>query len=341
MSFKDIEKTRQINWWMTYSLQPNWESEPMKWGKHTNGVSYAHIIKDNWKKNLLWAGIQDELPDYLVEKKINPHSGVHDLLSSWVVAANLYFPTRSIKSLKTLLLGFLQSRVSPDIIDVENVELEYALDGDLSPKKLLGEMDGGRGVGQTSPDIAFIVKTKQGKGLILIECKYTEHSFYGCSARCKKDKGKRKGNPYPEKCLQAAAMCNYETLPCHQKVWGRKYLDHFKLSDEGKKVLTRCPAATAGYQLLRQQALANGIMESGKYDLVVSSVSFDKRNSTLKGCLKSTGIPDFPTGWSEIYLHGSKFIPWHHQDWVQYVRTNQENDEFDNWLEYLNSRYGY
>lgn len=341
MNFYEAQKIDQVVWWKTFSSQPNWESEKEKWGKHTNGLSYAHIIKDDWKKNLLWAGIQHELPDYLDEKEINPHLGVRDLLSSWVAAANLYFPVRSNPSLKNMLLGFLQLKISRDIDEIENVELEYALDGDLSPKKLLGEMDGGRGVGQTSPDVAFIVKTKQGKGLILIECKYTEHSFYGCSARHKKDKGKRKGNPNPEKCLKAAATCNYETLPCHQKVWGRKYLNHFKLSEEGKKVLTRCPAATAGYQLLRQQALANGIKESCKYDLVVSSVSFDKRNSTLKGCLKSTGIPDFATGWSEIYLHGAEFITWHHQDWVQYVRTNQDNGEFDNWLEYLNSRYGY
>ncbi len=338
MNFQDDEKKRHINWW-TYSSQPNWISDKNKWGKYKN-VSYAHITQANLS-DLLWKDIQIELPNYLKNYKINPHSGVRNLLSSWVAAANLYFSVRSNPSLKEMLLGFLQLKVSRDIDEVENVELEYALDGDLSPKEILGEMDGGRGVGQTSPDVAFIVKTKQGTGLILAECKYTEHSFYPCSARRTTDTVNKKGNPYPEKCLQPAATCNYETLPCHQRVWGRKYLDHFKLSDEGKKVLTRCPAATAGYQLLRQQALANGIKASGKYDLVVSSVSFDERNSALRKCLKSTGIPDFTTGWSQIYLHGAEFITWHHQDWVQYVRDNQKNNEFDGWLKYLNNRYGY
>lgn len=202
-------------------------------------------------------------------------------------------------------------------------------------------MNGGRGIGQTSPDVAFIVKTRQGTGLILTECKYTEHSFYGCSARRRTDRGDKPGNPHPEKCLQSAATCNYEAIPCHQKVWGRKYLDNFKLSTNGKSVLTRCPAATAGYQLMRQQALANGIKESGRYDLVVSSVSFDSRNNTLIGCLKTTGIPDFQTGWSKIYEDGAGFITWYHQDWVQYVRDNQKNGAFDGWLKYMNERYGY
>ena len=112
------------------------------------------------------------------------------------------------------------------------------------------------------------------------------------------------------------------------------------MTEAGKSLLTRCPAATAGYQLLRQQALANGIKKSGKYDLVVSSVSFDARNNALKGCLKSTGIPDFQTDWVKIYLHGAGFITWYHQDWVQFVRVNQ-NGELDGWLEYLNDRYGY
>ncbi len=56
--------------------------------------------------------------------------------------------------------------------------------------------------------------------------------------------------------------------------------------------LRSCPAAHAGYQLFRQQALAEGIAGSGKYDLVVSSLAVDDRNNTLRECLKKTGIAD-------------------------------------------------
>lgn len=338
MNFYETQKISQIEWWKNYSFQPNWESEREKWGTQ-NKVSYAHITKGDWTK-LLWKGIQVELPKYL-GTTIKAHSGVGNLLSSWVAAANLYFPARNNTHLKDLLFAFLQAKVSTDIIKVVDVELEYSLEGDLSPKELLGEMDGGRGTGQTSPDVAFVVNTTQGDGLILTECKYTEHSFYRCSARRITDRGDKPANPHPEKCLQAAAICNYGALPCHQSVWGRKYLDNFELTSAGKSKLTRCPAATAGYQLMRQQALANGIMKSGKYDLVVSTVSFDARNKALIECLKRTGIPDFQTGWEEIYLHGADFRTWHHQDWVKFVRDHQKSGEFDDWLKYLNDRYGY
>lgn len=338
MNFYEQQKIRQVAWWKNDSLQPNWENDKAKWGIQ-NKVSYAHITKSDWT-NLLWEGIRAELPNYL-GTTIKAHSGVSNLLSSWVAAANLYFPARSNNHFKNLLLGFLQSRVSPDIVEVDDVELEYALTGKLSPKELLGEMDGGRGTGQTSPDVAFIVKTTNGTGLILVECKYTEHSFYRCSARRTNDRGDKPGNPDPKSCLQSASVCNYAAIPCHQKIWGRKYLDHFELTPVGKSVLTRCPAATAGYQLLRQQALANGIKESGKFDLVVSSVSFDSRNNALIKCLKSTGIPDFQTGWASIYEHGASFITWHHQDWVNYVRHYSKDQVCLDWLKYMDDRYGY
>ena len=39
--------------------------------------------------------------------------------------------------------------------------------------------------------------------------------------------------------------------------------------------LPQCPAANSAYQLFRQQALAEGIAQSGMYDLVVSNVAVD------------------------------------------------------------------
>ena len=338
MNFYETQKIRQVEWWKNYSSQPHWEKEKEKWGIQ-NKVSYAHITKVDWSE-LLWSGIQTEVLKYL-GANIKSHSGVRNLLSSWVAAANLYFPARCNAGVKKMLLGFLQSTVSSDIIEVVDVELEYSLEGDLSPQNLLGEMGGGRGTGQTSPDVAFIVKTTKGIGLILTECKYTEHSFYRCSARRTTDRGDKVRNPHPETCMQPASVCNYATIPCHQKVWGRKYLDNFELTPYGKSILKRCPAATAGYQLMRQQALANGIEKSGKYAMIVSSVSFDARNSSLIGCLKSTGISDFQTDWEKIYLHGAGFITWHHQDWVNYVRAHNADPLIKDWLNYMKDRYGY
>lgn len=340
MNFKESQKTTQIKWWKKFSNQTNWENEPDKWGIY-NKKEYSHIIKKNNWNRLLWEKIQTDLDIYL-RKGIQPHTSVNNLLSSWVAAANLYFPTRINDDFKDLLLGFLKLKVSSEIIKINGVELEFAFTGMLSPDFLLGEKGGNRGSGQTSPDVAFLVETKNGQGVILTECKYTEHSFYRCSARRRTDRGNKKGNPSPEKCMQAALSCNHKTIPCHQTVWGRKYMDHFDLSEDGKKVLTRCPSATAGYQLMRQQALANGIKKSGKFDLVVSSVALDRRNTTLISSLKTSGVKDFQTGWSKIYKPGANFISWHHQEWVEYVRNHfKGSEEIKDWLSYMQNRYGY
>ena len=338
MNFQETQKLHQIDWWKTYSNQPNWEEEKSKWGRWGR-IQYSHIVKGNWNV-LLWQGIQKELPLYL-GTEIQPHSGVNNLLSSWVASANLYFPAYFHNEFQKLLLGFLQKKVSGNIIEIIGIELEYALDGELNPKELLGEMDGSRGSGQTSPDVAFIIKTTEGEGLILTECKYTEHSFYKCSARRSTDRGDKPKNPDSKKCLQAASNCDYKSIPCHQHVWKRKYFDHFDISAFGKQQLKRCPAATAGYQLMRQQSLANGIYKSGKYDMVVSSVSFDGRNTDLINSLNTTGINDFQTDWSKIYNQGADFITWHHQDWVDYVRAHSKAPLCLDWLKYMKERYGY
>ena len=98
--------------------------------------------------------------------------------------------------------GFLQKHVSAKITGITNTELEFALDGAVSPEKLLGEHGGNRGSGQTSLDVAFIVETDSGNGIILTECKYTEHSFYPCSARITKDSKNKEANPAPHRCMQ-------------------------------------------------------------------------------------------------------------------------------------------
>lgn len=309
-----------------------------------NGKSYEYIIPKNIWKESLWAGIREDfkLPKYLRDNKIQAHTGTNNLVSSWVNCANLYFPIRDNKELKALMLEFLKKKVSDSIIEIQGVELEFSFPNNhkLSSANLLGESGGSRGSGQTSPDVAFAVKTKYGKGLILIECKYTEHSFYGCSARRINKKANRINNPDPKRCMIKQPECDYKTV-CHQTVWGRKYLNLLKFSEEAKNKLQRCPAATSGYQLLRQQALAEGIAKSSQFSLVVSAVAFDDRNSNLKNCLKTTGVSDFQTGWADLFDGKTIFKTWTHQEWVQFVRKQQIKGEFNSWLDYVNKRYNY
>ena len=309
-----------------------------------NGKSYEHIIPKYLWKETLWSGIakDSELPKYLEDNNIQAHASTHNLVSSWVNCANLYFPVHQSLSLKLLMVEFLKIKVSEQITEITDVELEFAfpIKDKLHTAELLGEMDGNRGSGQTSPDVAFIVATKNGHGLVLTESKYTEHSFYTCSARRTEDNEKRKGNPDPVRCMQSGQSQDYKSI-CHQTVWGRKYWNLLNISGLGKGILKRCPAATAGYQLFRQQALAEGIMNSGNYTFVASTVAFDGRNTDLIGCLNSTGINDFQTSWATIFEGKSMFKTWTHQEWVQFVRDNQINGEFNRWLEYLKERYDY
>ncbi len=336
-SFKELQKDRMIEW---RRINLSFIHEHGK----QNGKYYSHILpkaKDHLI-NVLCKHC-DKLPSYLDDNKdIQPHTGTNNLLSSWITAANLYFPIKDSNSLRMLMVKFLQKYVSSEVTEITDVELEFAfpIGNKLNPVQLLGELGGSRGSGQTSPDVAFLVKTNTGKGIILTECKYTEDSFYGCSARKIHEYKDRINNPDPKRCLQSENEFTYSDV-CHQTVWGRKYLSLISFSEYAKNILKYCPAATAGYQLLRQQALAEGIAQSGEFDLVASTVAFDGRNSDLIGCLKTTGIPDFQEGWANLFEGKAIFKTWKHQDWVDFVRKNQVNGEFDEWLVYMEERYGY
>jgi len=100
----------------------------------------------------------------------------------------MYWPFNNLNG-KQLLSTWLRKLTKLDIAEIIKLELEYEDPiPDLNPGMLLGESNQGmRGSGQTSPDLAVIFKTSSGeKGILLIESKFTEHSFYVCSGYQKK-----------------------------------------------------------------------------------------------------------------------------------------------------------
>ncbi len=298
---------------------------------------------DLWEEGL-WKGIRSSsdhsLPRYLDDNRVEKHGGAHNLKSSWILCANLYFPFQ--RDLR-MLAGFLRERVATEIEAVEAVELEYEEAKPLDPQTLLGEPDGGgRGANQTSPDVAFLVRTPKGRGLVLTENKFVEHSFYPCSGR-----KPEVGNPDSDRCLELRSLLDDLPGRCWQMGWeqgtrkNRRYWDHVRLSKEAAERLNRCPAATAGYQLFRQQALAEGIAASGRYDLVVSCVAYDASNETLRGCLRSTGVERFPDGWGRLFEGKARFATFTHQQWVAWVRAHDHDSRWADWLGYVAERYGY
>ena len=252
-----------------------------KWGSRP----YAHILpKDLWEEGL-WPGIgresENSLPVYLQRTGVQKHKYAHHLNSSWMLCANLYFPFGGSADGKALFASFLKRRVAVEIDSLEEIELEYEdRDSGLRPSHMLGEKGGTRGAHQTSPDLGLLVN--RGRGLVLVENKLTEDSFYKCSAW--KHKGSRRlpGNPDPDRCNNPLAVANDYASQCHQHhpAWGRRYWEHLApvVDEEALASLPHCPAMKNGFQLLRQQALAEGIAQSGRYDLVVSAVAVDERN---------------------------------------------------------------
>jgi hypothetical protein len=329
--FRKEQVELQLKWRNTQNISTEFGMQ--------NKKQYSHIIpKKEWSKTV-WSPIRDDLLKYLKEQRIQHHTGTHNLLSSWVLCSNLYFICRTNSSFRQLLSDFLSKKLSIKIDTILNVELEYALTGKLSPCELLGEDDGIRGSGQTSPDVAIVFENANTKGLILTECKYTEHSFYACSGRKKKHNSGKIPNPDPERCLTINIVNNFKQ-GCHQYVWGRKYWDYLKIVDNGKEFLKCCPASKAGYQLIRQQALAEGIAMNGDFSPVFSAVAYDDRNTVLKKSMRTSGILNVFDDFGKLFSGKSLFSSWTHQEWVDYVRKNCRNDIQKQWLSYINDRYG-
>ena len=268
------------------------------------------------------------------------HEGVHNLKSSWILCANLYFPFRGSADGKALFASFLERHVAVEIESLEEIELEYAEDGELHPSHLLGEEGGNRGANQTSPDLGLLVNGS--RGLVLVENKLTEHSFYECSAWRHKGSSRRPTNPDPDRCNHPAEVVKDYVGQCHQAAWGRRYWEHLAPVVDGKALvaLHHCPAMRHGYQLFRQHALAEGIANSGKYSLVVSAVAVDERNDALDDSLRRSGVGGLKQ-WGKIFQGKARFAVFTHQQWVAWVREHDIEGRWSDWLRYVCDRYGY
>ena len=307
-----------------------------------NQVKWPWILPSRMWTEGLWPGIQSSLPRYLRENYVQKHSGAHNLKSSWVMCANLYFPFRAKAEGRSLFAGFLQEHAAQEVRTVDAIELEYAepSGSTLHPACLLGETEGSRGAGQTSPDLGVLLN--DGHGLALVESKFTEHSFYDCSAGRWGRPAGRPRNPDSTRCDDLLAVVNDYASQCHQTAWGRRYWERLVSTvDKGALAkLPRCPAAKNGYQLFRQHALAEGIARSGKYDLVVSVVAVDERNDELDKALHRSKIDGGMRGWGKLFPKAkARFAVFTHQQWVEWVRQHDTVGQWSDWLKYVQARY--
>ena len=173
-----------------------------------------------------------------------------------------------------------------------------------------------------------------------MENKLSEHSFYECSAWRYRGSSRRLGNPDPDRCHHPVEVAKAAADQCHQSAWGRRYWEHLDpIVDQSVLAgLSHCPAMRHGYQLFRQHALAEGIAQSGRYDLVVSAVAVDVRNHALDAALRRSGI-DGVRGWGRVFQGRARFAVFTHQEWVAWVKEHDTEGRWSDWLGYVRSRY--
>ena len=219
-SLNEIMNRHQVEWRennVSSTEMGTWQDDPYPW-----------IVPRNLWEEGLWPGIRtgsdDPLTTYLKRSGAQKHRDVHNLKSSWMLCANLYFPFGNCSRDRSLFASFLRHHVARQIESLDAIELEYSEDDDLHPSQLLGETGGSRGAGQTSPDLGLTVNG--GRGLVLVESKFTERDFSDCSARRRKGSTRRPGNPDPDRCNHPLAVLDDPAGQCHQSAWGRRYWDH-------------------------------------------------------------------------------------------------------------------
>ena len=342
-NFRDQMLSKQLAWKQRFLPQVQGQGW---WQKK----QYAHILPRGSREENLWPGIQSggqfPLDDYLSVKGIQAHTGRDNLLSSWTLAANLYFPFGQSPEGRRLVADFLAAHVNGSISSVQAVELEWEHPHTaLQPPNLLGETDGSRGTNQTSPDVAFDVTLRGGgHGIVLTEVKFTEHNFYACSIRKQLDTARRTSSCHSLSLLQAdpRSLCGQHTEK------GRRYWDHLHGVFDWRAQLIWCPAASAGYQLFRQQALAEALAVNSDLALVVSALAYHEGNARLVSSLRRTGrvtgkdsLRDIRSDWAKLFNGQAKFKTFSHQSWVAFVRRSTNRATWcSDWLGYITDRYG-
>ncbi|MFQ5923126.1 MAG: hypothetical protein ACE5M4_09805 [Anaerolineales bacterium] len=334
--FYEAAKQHQIAWRSKHL------TDVIALGLHA-GKEYPHLIPSDVWLHGLFPPIGETLRQYIAEEKIQPHSHKHNLLSSWMLCANMYFPFRGNKEGLKLLSAFLASKLRIGEWEVEGLELEYSAEPPLDPGTLLGETRGRRGASQTSPDIAFQLTRSSGtKGLILVECKYVESGFSGCSGYLETDVTKKGRSPNlnPERCNKPADIIADPAGFCHLVSWSRRYWEHLGpiANQDAFANLSYCPARSSGYQLLREYAYAQAIFDSGEYEEVIYAIAWDRRNEALTNSMRRVGFGDIESGWQQLFPRGVPIRTWSHDEWVGYV-DRRGGPKWADWVDYVRARY--
>lgn len=270
--------------------------------KHPN-YTYPHILPAESLNQAFYSPMADPIIQYLAKENIQQHTESLNLKSSQAACLNLLFPLRQNLRLATeVLRPFLDG-----LVDVTGIEFEYTgqdeAGGDRGCTEWLGEPPNGkRGQNRTSIDAAIFWRNSQGQRCAtLVEWKYTERSFGGCSAfndgsaaekaRCRGNNGRdcmlQEGGPYRSRLY-----------------WSR--LEEAGIDVGRLSQIAGCPFRGPFYQLMRQYLVARYMLVAKTVDRTeVVAVHFS-RNEALKAVppdLRQLGCKDVLEAWNSV-LHG-------------------------------------
>ncbi len=324
--FRSVMEARMVQ----YKNEVLKEQGEGKW----RGGCYPHILpEEKWQLNL-FEGIRNLAVEEFEKNEIAWHQQKHNLLSGQVLCANLFFPLREhLDVLKPFL-----SRSFGNVETVIWLDLEYV--GPHNEDHYFGEK-GGRGQNRTSSDVAITWEDKESdRNLLLLEFKFVESHFGGCSKRPGQDLSL---------CNSVEKVIAAPKENCYRARVGRKYWDIILSHDSPlrKEALTTekyCLFRYDFYQLMRNQLLAHCIEndpEAG-FKRVDFGVMYHADNEALLTMARPfDGEKDPLKAWLKLLKDPSK-SKFHTFTIQEFLRTVDRNlpENLSSWRNFLRQKYG-
>lgn len=295
------------------------------------GKEYPHILpEDKWDLNL-WDGIRKEAQFYFNDNNIGWHKDKHNLLSSQIMCANIFFP---LKQHLDVLKPWLSNHFH-DVGNVVDLDFEY-----IGPKgKNYFNENGGRGQNRTSSDVSITwLDSAKRKNMLLLEFKFTESAFGECG---------KQNNPDRSRCLSSEKVVNSPQTQCYRTEVGRTYWDIILRNDSPfrRETLTTekyCPFRYDFYQLMRNQLLAHCIQldrEAGFNRVEFGVIYHADNDKLLRMSHPFDGERNPLMAWTSMLKNPDSFNSLTVQDILSTIEAGLPGD-LTGWRTYLEKRYG-
>ncbi len=292
------------------------------------GNPYPHVLpEDAWSLNL-WREIAYDAIKHFAQSEIVWHPSKHNMLSSQVLCANIFYPLREH-------LNVIHTWMQSCQLDVgEVVDLNFNF---VSHKNYLHERDD-RGL----PPIADLsitwVDMAKRRNLLLLSFKFAEANLGECSPA---------GNPNPKRCYVSSKVVGSPRSQCYRVQQGRRYWDVINsasgpLWKDSLVIEKYCPFRYDFFHLMRGQLLAHCIQSDSKsgYDRAEFGILYHASNSELLQMALSFDDERNPFKvWPTLLHKPETFHAFTLQDFFATLERSLPLD-LTGWRQYLNQRYG-